>query len=82
MDIQELNMLANVDIRTVSKDSLVDIREIKVDKSLSREERIADYIRQVKNPYCICCNGIIVKMRFEATEETLESKLTNYLLSR
>lgn len=82
MNVQELEELASVDIRTVSKESLVDIREVKIDKSMSKEERIADYIRQVKNPYCICCNGIIVKMSFEASEETLEDKLKNYFLSR
>lgn len=82
MNVQELEELASVDIRTVSKESLVDIREVKIDKSMSKEERIADYIRQVKNPYCICCNGIIVKMSFEASDETLENKLKNYFLSR
>ena len=44
-----------MDICTVAKESLVDIRDVKIDVSKSREERISDYIRQVKNPYCFQC---------------------------
>ena len=32
-------------------DELVDIREVSVDKNLPKEERIAAFIRQIKNPY-------------------------------
>lgn len=81
MDVQTLRELADVDICTVSKDSLVDIRDVKIDTSKSREERISDYIRQVKNPYCFQCNGIILKMNFCQLEETLEDKLAGYFLS-
>lgn len=75
MDVQALKELASVDICTVEKESLVDIRDVKIDVSKSREERITDYIRQVRNPYCFQCNGIIVKMNFSQSEETLEDKL-------
>lgn len=78
MDVQTLRELADVDIFTVSKDSLVDIRDVKIDTSKSREERISDYIRQVKNPYCFQCNGIIVKMNFSQSGETLEDKLISW----
>lgn len=81
MDIQALKEMADVDIRTVPKESLVDIKDVKIDKSLSREERISDYIRQVKNPYCVQSNGIIIKMNFSQSGETLEDKLTNYFHS-
>ena len=81
MDVQTLKELAGVDICTVAKESLVDIRDVKIDTSKSREERISDYIRQVRNPYCFQCNGIIVKMNFSQSEETLEDKLAGYLLS-
>ena len=38
---------------TIDRDDLVDISTVKIDQSLPRDERIADYIRQIKNPYCI-----------------------------
>ena len=81
MDVQTLRELADVDICTVSKESLVDIRDVKIDGAKERNERISDYIRQVKNPYCFQCNGIIVKMNFSQSEGTLEEKLAGYFLS-
>ena len=81
MDVQTLRELADVDICTVSKETLVDIRDVKIDGSKDCNERISDYIRQVKNPYCFKCNGIIVKMNFCQSEEMLEDKLAGYFLS-
>lgn len=42
---------------TASMDTapLVDIRDVSVDKNLTREERVAEFIRQIKNPYCFKC---------------------------
>ena len=33
-------------------DTLVDINDISVNKHLPKPERIKEYIRQIKNPYC------------------------------
>ncbi len=33
-------------------DTLVDINDISVNKDLPKPERIKEYIRQIKNPYC------------------------------
>ncbi len=81
MDVRTLKELADVDICTVSKESLVDIRDVKIDGSKARNERISDYIRQIKNPYCVQCNGIIVKMNFSQSGGTLEEKLADYFRS-
>lgn len=81
MSVQTLKDWSDVDICTVQKESVVDIRDIKIDSSKSREERIADYIKQVKNPYLLQCNDIIVKMSFGESKETLEDKLESFFLS-
>lgn len=38
--------------------SLVDIRDVSVDKNLTREERVAEFVRQIKNPYCFRCGRL------------------------
>ncbi|MCM1136930.1 MAG: hypothetical protein NC400_15320 [Clostridium sp.] len=81
MDMQTLKELADVDILTVPKESLADIRDVKIDGSKSRDERISDYIKQIKNPYCFQCNGMIVKVNFSQSGGTLEEKLAGYFLS-
>lgn len=78
---EELEAMKNVDIETVDKETLVDIRDVKADPSLPRMERMLDYIRQIKNPYCYLCNGTVVKVSF-AGERTLEDCITDYLRTK
>ncbi len=51
---------------------LVDIREVSVSKALSREERISEFIRQIKDPYCFKCGRFTVRASFAADGATLE----------
>jgi len=69
------------DIRTADPTTLVDIRDVNVNTALPQNERLTDYIRQVKNPYLYKCGKMVVKVSFAETEVTLEDKLENYLLS-
>lgn len=81
--LEKINLeeLKNVDIRTVDRDSLVDINDVKIDMNLPREERLIEFIRQIKNPYCYRCGKVVVKVSFADTEVTLEDRLINYLKS-
>ena len=74
-----LAQMKEVDIHTVDRDSLVDIREVQVDGKLPREQRFEEFLRQIKNPYCYLCGKIIVKVSFSDTEVTLEERLEHYL---
>lgn len=81
MKKEQLIDMEKLDIRTVKKESLVDLKDVKIDKSKPKSERIEEFIAQVKNPYCCICDGIIVKMKFSDQETTLEEKLKNYFSS-
>ena len=54
----------DVDVRTIDKNTLVDVADVKIDMSLDPEERKKQFVEQTKNPYCYICNGFIVKSRF------------------
>lgn len=60
-------------------DELVDIREISVDKGLPKEERIAAFIRQIKNPYRFRCGEFVVNACFAGNGVTLEECLQGIL---
>ena len=47
---EELKAMSEVDIRTVDRSTLVDAESVNINTELSTEERISDYIRQIKNP--------------------------------
>lgn len=81
MNMQTLKDMSEIDINTVSKESLVDIKDVIIDMNKGKQERISEFFRQIKNPYCFVCNGMIVKMNFNNCEKTLEEKLDSYFLS-
>ncbi|MDL2258453.1 hypothetical protein LJC42_04800 [Eubacteriales bacterium OttesenSCG-928-K08] len=56
-------------------DTLVDIRDICVDKNLPRQERIAEYVRQIKNPYHFRCGKFVVTAHFAVDGPPLEDCL-------
>ena len=60
--LEELNILKKVDIRTVDKDSLIDVKNVKIRTELPLLERTIDFIKQIKNPYCYRVGDIAVKV--------------------
>ncbi len=59
--------------------TLVDIRDVTVDKELSREDRIAEFVRQIKNPYYFKCGRFTVHASFASGETTLEECIKGIL---
>ena len=83
MSIEDMK---NVDVRTVNPECLVDVTQIKFDDSLLLMERAAEFVKQVKNPYCFrvgdmvvknvySSDGISLKDRFEQFARTLQEVL-------
>jgi hypothetical protein len=54
---------------------LVDIRTVSVDTALSRQERIIEFIRQIKNPHKFKCGDFIVTACFSKDGLSLEECL-------
>lgn len=79
--MEQLEEMQKVDIRNVDPDTLVDIKDVKVNTHLPKEERMLNFIEQIKNPYCYKCGKVIVKISFADTKVTLEERMENYLLS-
>ena len=69
--MSELKTMQTTDILTVSADTLVDINDVVVNKELSKKERISEFIKQIKNPYCFKCGDFIVKARYTNNGLTL-----------
>lgn len=81
MTAKELDALKGVDVRTVDRAELVDIREVEVDRSLSLEERKRAYLEAVGNPYAVRVGDMKVRVRFAedggSFEEAFENMLRN-----
>jgi len=77
----DLARMKEVDIHTVDRESLVDIKEVRIDETLPREQRFEEFLRQIKNPYCFRCGKLAVKVNFSDTDVTLEERLEHYFAS-
>ena len=77
----EFEEMKKVDIRTVELNILEDLDKNDVDKSLTKEERLLDFITKIKNPFCFICNGMVVKTSYSNTKDSLEDKLVQLCLS-
>ena len=73
-----LEEMKNIDIRTVDRETLVDINTIDLDDSLSKEERVREYIRQVKNPYCYRVGDVVVKCTFSNDGVSLQQRFEEF----
>lgn len=75
----DFEALRNVDVRTVDPDTLVDISDLRIDTTLPKEERIREFVRQVKNPYCFRVGKVAVSVGFSNDGVTFEQRMENYL---
>lgn len=74
----QLQAMREVNVRTVDKNTLVDIRTVKINTGLPPKERILDYISQIKNPYCYLVGDTVVKVQYSGNK-TLEQVFAHYL---
>ena len=65
-----------------SDGELVDIADVSVDPNLPRAERIAEFVRQIKNPYCYRHGKYVVKVTFSDSDVTLEDLMLTYIRSK
>lgn len=81
MNKLDYEQMKKINIRTVDTKTLVDIEKIEIDKTLSKEERMNDFIKKVKNPFCFKCNGMVVKTVYSESGDNLEDKLVELFMT-
>ena len=64
MTAEEYRNYLETDFDDVDLKELKDIRKIRIDRNQTKEKRIAQYLRQVGNPYLVCIGNVKVKIRF------------------
>lgn len=62
-------------------DSLVDIRDVKIDRSMSVEDRMKSYVEQIKNPYKFKVGNTVVRVSYANTQATINDNFVNLLAS-
>ena len=62
-------------------DSLVDIRDVKIDRTQPVEERMKSYVEQIKNPYLFKAGNTVVRVSYANTQATINDNFVNLLAS-
>jgi len=75
----DFEALKRVDVRTADIDTLVDINSVVIPENLTREERMREFVRQIKNPYCFKVGNIAVSVGFSDDGVTFEQRMEHYL---
>ena len=65
---------------TISSPAGMSLRDVSTDQSLPKEERIAEFIRQIKNPYCFRCGKFTVQAQFADNGVSLADYLKQNLI--
>lgn len=83
IDLSALEKMASADVNAVPRESLRALSEVRIAAEGTQEERLADFVRQIGNPYCFLCGETAVKLRFSQEENapSFEELLEKYLCS-
>ena len=57
------------------REALVDIRDVSVNKDLPKEDRIAAFVKQIRNPYRFRCGDFVINACFASSGATIEDCL-------
>ena len=75
MGIEEMKA---VDIRTVDHENLVDVTGILISDDMTKEERVNEFVKQVKNPYCFRVGDIVVKNVYSSDGISLKDRFEQF----
>jgi hypothetical protein len=81
MNLAALDLMRGTDVCTVDPATLVDIQDVIVNTSLPHDDRLLDYLEQIKNPYCVRYGSTVVKLSFSDSAVTMEDRLEKYLMA-
>lgn len=78
MSVEQLESMSQDSIEDIPRDSLIDIRGVKIDASLPSTLRMIQYLEQIQNPYNFLCDGTPVHISFVNEGQELSKILADY----
>lgn len=75
----DLRAMRDVDILQADKDALVDLKDIRIDRTKPVGERVEDYIRQAGNPFLVRCGDYVLKFGYTDTEKEMGDRMAEYI---
>ena len=76
--LERLQAMKNSTNEPINKESLVDIRDVRINQELPVTDRILQFIALTKNPYLYKYGDKVVRVSFAETEVTFEERMKGY----
>ena len=70
--------MKNDAVQPINKESLVDIRNIKINQELPVTEKILEFITLTKNPYLYKYGDKVIRISFSETDVSFEERIKSY----
>ena len=70
-----IETMKNVSSKTVDRSTLVQRSSVRLDPAAPREDRLREFIKQIRNPYCYLDGKTVVKISFAETDTTMKDCL-------
>lgn len=77
--MNDLHALSSVDIRTVTKEGLIDVSGLTFESNLRNELRPAKILQNTGNPYCFRIGDLAVKLEFPDDAPPLQDVFFTFL---
>lgn len=71
----------HTDTSQLTVDGLVEIKDVVIDRTKTKFERIISYLIQIKNPYCVRAGNMKVNMAYADSDGTLYDSILSMLTS-
>lgn len=75
-----LEEMKRVDVRTVCREKLPDIRNVAVRKRNSAQDKVQNYLTETGNPYCFRVGDVVVKNTYAEDGPDLNDLLRQLIL--
>jgi len=79
LTLEELGEMRKIDIRTVDKNTLVDMSEYECDISLPQAERVRRIFAEIKNPYLFRLENMAIKLEFADNGKVHQDVMLSFL---
>lgn len=76
----ELEVMNRENIEIINRNVLADLSAIHIRQDLPHEEKILDFLEQIKNPYCFLCGDVPVRVCFTDDGPKLDQTLESYFI--
>lgn len=80
IDSKQLVQMSQQSIEETRKETLVDISTIKIDDTLTPEQKVISFLEQIKNPYCFLCGNTPVRVCYADGAPDLGEILTKFFI--